>query len=321
MLDHVASRLRVAWGLAREFQQLNLLRQALESAKTAVLLQTVSGLIVWCNRALSDAIGLPEIRILGRQSRDFLVETDTSSLKTMDRTVKAGRVWTGETDIRRADGSVFTALQSVSPVFERDGTLSHYIVIQEDITSRKKNQERIRYLAEHDSLTGLYNRMSLMRTLETWLADGRRSSSELSLLYLDIDYFKAINDEYGHHVGDQLLVEFAGRIRAVVRHEDLVCRLGGDEFVVVLKHLKDPDTTAQVAQNLLAHINEPIHCGDMVFSIGTSIGISTAAGGDVDSAGLGLRLLQEADHAMYIAKRSGRNQFAFYQPHSREAVP
>lgn len=321
MLDHIASRLRVAWGMTQELQQLNLLRQALETARSAVLLLTVKGRIVWCNRALSDAIGTTEAELLGRQSRDFLVDTEASSLDAMNAMVEAGKIWTGEADIRRMDGSVFTALQSVSPVYDDDGSLGHYIVIQEDITARKKNQERIRYLAEHDSLTGLHNRMSLMSRLDELLGDGRRSSSELTLLYLDIDHFKPINDRYGHGAGDQLLVQFGHRIRSTVREEDLVCRLGGDEFVVVLRHMSDPEAAARVAQNVLDQINLPLICGSVELRVGTSIGISTAGAHRKEGKVLATDLLREADNAMYQAKRAGRNRYAFYSRPSLVTMP
>lgn len=313
LLGHVASRLRVAWGMTQELQQLNLLRQALETARTAALLVTTRGRIVWCNRALADAIRTTEAEILGRQTREFLRDTNQSSLRSIETVVKAGEVWTGESEIRRADGSVFTALQSVSPVLDDDGTLGHYIIIQEDITERKKSQARIRYLAEHDPLTGVQNRMSLMATLDALLDDGRRSVTELALLYLDIDYFKAINDTYGHDVGDQLLTELAQRIVSAVRKEDLVCRLGGDEFVVVLRGIGSTAAAESVAGTLLASINQPIRCGDHWFSVGASMGISVATagwGGIADRKAT--NLLREADDAMYLAKRSGRNQYRLF---------
>jgi len=313
LLDHVASRLRVAWGKTRELGKLSLLRQALEHSSTAVVLATLRGRIVWCNRAISDSVGTSQENLLGRQTREFLVDTAESTLVEMDRTLREGKTWTGECDMRRADGSTFTALQSVSPVYEEGaGTPSHVIIIQEDITDHKQSQARIRYLAEHDALTGLKNRAALMSQIVSILADGRRSTGQLALLYLDIDRFKAVNDTHGHGVGDQLLVEFAARLRQLVREDDIVARLGGDEFVIVLRKVDSAEKAGHIAQKLLDRAAEPICCDGLELKVGTSIGIVLLA--DLSGSKGPLEatdLLRAGDHAMYQAKQSGRNRYVF----------
>jgi diguanylate cyclase (GGDEF)-like protein len=159
-----------------------------------------------------------------------------------------------------------------------------------------RTQDRLTYLADHDSLTGLVNR----RVLGERLTRDFRAGTDLVLLYLDLDGFKAVNDRHGHAAGDQVLIEVARRIRAEVRDGDLVARLGGDEFAVLCPGL-DPAAARELVKRLCRVVSEPIPGDGPVLQVGASIGVATAAG-----CAHGDDLLSRADAAMFEIKRERR---------------
>ena len=185
-----------------------------------------------------------------------------------------------------------------------------------DISERKEAEARIRFMAHHDALTGLPNRVMLHERLEGLIALARRNQETLAVLFLDLDHFKLVNDSLGHHAGDELLKEVAARISGGVRDADVVARQGGDEFLVVLASLAEPAAAAAVAVKLLVQVAEPVLIEGRSVSVAPSIGISVfpADGGSADE------LIRHADSAMYLAKQSGRRQYRFYTPSlSRQA--
>lgn len=173
-----------------------------------------------------------------------------------------------------------------------------------DITQIREAQQRIRHLATHDTLTGLLNRSALEDRLEHALALARRNQSRVSVMFLDLDRFKNVNDTLGHQFGDMLLREVAARLQACAREADTVARLGGDEFVVMLEAL-DGLGTRRVAERILSAISAPFHIEGQELYLGVSIGIAVAPhdGDDPNT------LLRKADAAMYLAKERGRNNF------------
>ncbi|MEW6687866.1 MAG: EAL domain-containing protein [Pseudomonadota bacterium] len=170
--------------------------------------------------------------------------------------------------------------------------------------------ERMEYLAHHDSLTALPNRVMLQERLREAVSLARRHRKQLALLFVDLDYFKNVNDSLGHGVGDSLLQAVAARLRAAVRQEDLVVRLGGDEFCILLQDLGDPREAAQVAGKLLTELAEPHRLGGHELHVPASIGIACLPGDGHDME----TLLRHADIAMYRAKAQGRGNFQFYSP-------
>jgi diguanylate cyclase (GGDEF)-like protein/PAS domain S-box-containing protein len=191
------------------------------------------------------------------------------------------------------------------------------IAVVRDITARKQAQERVAFMALHDTLTQLPNRRFLMEQLDVTLSRARRNHGRLALLFIDLDHFKTVNDSLGHHAGDELLCEAARRLTAGVRDADIVARLGGDEFVVVLSDLHGPLEAAMVADKLLAAMTAPHTVEGTPVSLSPSIGISLYPenGSDADE------LLRHADAAMYHAKDSGRGNRQFYRPGMDEHAP
>ncbi|MDF1586245.1 sensor domain-containing phosphodiesterase [Marinimicrococcus flavescens] len=188
--------------------------------------------------------------------------------------------------------------------------------ITQDITERKKGEERIRHLAHHDQLTGLPNRLLFNDRLERRLAAGGRDKAGGALLLLDLDNFKNVNDTLGHDAGDALLYVVASRLRARLRPEDTLARLGGDEFAVILGEPGGPEDAAQVARSLVTALAEPVAHEGRLIHTGTSIGI-TLFPADGDSAE---ELLKNADLALYEAKAAGRGDWRFFGQALRRRV-
>src|SRR5688572_14611453 len=174
--------------------------------------------------------------------------------------------------------------------------------------SRRQAEERLAYLAYHDALTGLANRVLLNDRLTQALLVAQRSGEPIALLIIDLDHFKSVNDSLGHHAGDRMLQEVGARLRALVRESDTVARLGGDEFAVMLRNADAQRATA-MGHQLLSHLNEPYVIQDRPFVVSASVGIATFPehGAVADS------ILQKADIAMYVAKSGGLG-VAVYAP-------
>jgi diguanylate cyclase (GGDEF)-like protein/PAS domain S-box-containing protein len=194
--------------------------------------------------------------------------------------------------------------------FDSRGQAARMIGSAMDVTERKLSEKRAREASQHDSLTGLPNRALLFEYCSHLLAMADRHCTGGAVLFIDLDRFKAVNDLYGHDVGDKLLQEVARRLLICVRKEDIVSRLGGDEFIVVLPRIDTTHGPMTVAQNILNHIGLPFDIGTLTLSVSPSIGISLFPSHSDDLEAL----IRCADLAMYAAKKSGRNNFQFYTP-------
>jgi diguanylate cyclase (GGDEF)-like protein/PAS domain S-box-containing protein len=309
-LQHVGARLNVVVEASERQQQMQLLRLAIETAGSGILVTHADGTIEWSNSALRQMTGYSEAELVGRTPRLFNSGTqDADYYRHFWQSLASGETWRGETVNRRKDGSLITVMQVVAPVHGRDGEIAHFVSVMEDISQRKQAEAQIRHLAEHDPLTDLPNRTLMHKRLAQMLSgEKRRSQEQVGVLYLDIDRFKQINDGYGHDVGDALLRGFAERLRGVVRTEDTVARVGGDEFVVLLPGMQAPQDARIVAGKILAALERPIDCLGTALVVGSSIGIAHAPGHGSEP----VALLKCADVAMYAAKQAGRNIYRVF---------
>jgi diguanylate cyclase (GGDEF)-like protein/PAS domain S-box-containing protein len=208
------------------------------------------------------------------------------------------------------NGELRTISVSGRPIFDEEGRFRGYRGIGRDITEQRRAEERIRYLAHHDGLTGLPNRMRLQDRIGQAIAVAHRQRRGLAVLFVDLDRFKNVNDSLGHHVGDELLRAVAARLGACVRETDTVSRIGGDEFVVLLTDLAHGEDARLVAQKILDSLSQPFLLGAHELEVTPSIGIAVYPndGEDVET------LLRNADAAMYRAKELGRDNYQFYTP-------
>lgn len=194
------------------------------------------------------------------------------------------------------------------PIFDDDGTFRGYRGIGKDVTRQREADNQIQYLARHDALTGLPNRILFSETLVQTLHNSARHRRRFALLFIDLDRFKDINDTLGHQAGDQLLHEMAQRLKDTLRGGDFVARLGGDEFVVLLPEIEIGNDAAIVARKLLAALTKPIVVHGQECRVSASIGISEYPTDAKDEHAL----MKNADIAMYHAKEQGKNNFQFF---------
>lgn len=198
----------------------------------------------------------------------------------------------------------------MSGLRQKNGVLIGYIGIAQDISDRKRDEERMRFIAEHDALTGLPNRMLLNDRLGVAIDRARRDGSIIGVLLLDLDHFKRVNDSLGHPVGDKLLAAVARRLAEALRSSDTVARMGGDEFVILLPDLHSPAEANELAENLVKKIAHPIDVEGHALETSASIGVCVYPADGVDAK----TLLKNADAAMYAAKAAGRGRPAAFNP-------
>ncbi|MBI4763672.1 MAG: EAL domain-containing protein [Deltaproteobacteria bacterium] len=206
------------------------------------------------------------------------------------------------------DGTIQFVEVSVLPLKNEEGKIVGFRGVGYDVTERKRAEERIQFLATHDALTGLPNRLLFGQLLKHAIQSAQRFKRQLALFFIDLDRFKMINDSLGHEAGDQLLQEIATRLRQVLREIDIVARLGGDEFVVLIEEVSKSHQVTKVARKILSAIIKPVVLGGQDYRITASIGISIYPKDAQDDQSL----MKSADIAMYLAKEEGKNNYQFY---------
>lgn len=216
--------------------------------------------------------------------------------------------WQGEIWNRRKNGEEYPEWLSISTVHDEDGNVLRRIAMFSDITDQKRAEETIWRQANYDPLTELPNRRLFRDRLQQEMLKAHRAGQKVALMFIDLDRFKEVNDTLGHHNGDQLLIEAAGRIGRCVRATDTVARLGGDEFTVIMADLADSDRVSEVAQKMLAALSAPFRLGSNLAYVSASIGITLYPDDSTEVEAL----LRNADQAMYAAKEAGRNQFGYF---------
>ncbi len=305
-----AKRIAVALLVTQEQQQLRLLRGAMDSATNAMFVTEKAGTIVWFNEALSLFSGYSFAELLGATPQLFNSGVqDAAFWKDFWASILQGKAWRGEVVNRRKDGSLLNVVQNVTPLFDNTGQLTHFLAVQQDVTEMKELEREVQFLAYHDVLTGLPNRVLFNDRMQQAISQSKRDQAEFALLFIDLDGFKEVNDTYGHAAGDRLLQIAADRLRACVRAADTVARLGGDEFTVLLREVNDSKNLQRVAGKILKSIAAPYDLGEYKAVVTASIGISR-----YPKHALGTeKLMNYADEAMYQAKQSGKNRCVLYQ--------
>ncbi|HEY8332145.1 MAG TPA: EAL domain-containing protein [Pseudomonas sp.] len=306
--------------LGRSDNRAALLQRCLEASYNGVLIvdaQAADQPIIYANPAFERITGYREEEVLGRNCR-FLQggETRQPAIGEIRRSLAEHREVHVVLRNFRKDGSPFWNDLYIAPVPDERGVVTHYVGVQNDISERKRFESELAYNASHDVLTGLPNRSLLEDRLLQGCQIARRYSRELAVMLIDLDGFKPINDTLGHAVGDKVLVEVAQRMGAQIRPGDTLARLGGDEFVVLLPDLAHGEDVLLVAERLIRSISRPYRLNELELHVTASIGI-TLSDGEIEQP---MKLIQQADLAMYQAKQHGRNNYQWYTEHLNQEV-
>lgn len=265
-------------------------------------------LIEFANPGMHRMLGVDSRAIVGRTVESLARESSRHALQAMADALLSGDSVRMEVTLQARDGHEVVVLASGVPRVDSRGRVTGAIIMLADISERKADEARIAWLATHDSLTGLPNRSLLTDRLSGTLVSSRRYQRRFCLLFLDLDYFKEVNDRMGHLAGDALLVESSRRMLACLRASDTLARHGGDEFVALLPETGSIEAARSVAEKIRAALSEPFSIEGRTARISASIGIVLCPdhGEDFDT------LLSRADEAMYAAKAQGRNTIAVW---------
>lgn len=279
--------------------------------RNAVMITALDGSIMMVNGAFTAITGYSKDDVLGKNPRILKSGRQGPEFyKAMWDAIRVHGFWHGEAWNRRKDGCDFAENITVTMVPDERGAPSYYIAVFNDVTTAR---EKRRWLEQHsyfDTLTGLPNRILLMKRLKSAMKDSELTGIAGAVAFIDLDDFKEVNDKFGHAAGDNVLGQTAERLAKALRKSDTLARFGGDEFVAVLPDLKDGIVSSNLMTRLLEACSIAIAIEGAEVTISASIGLAFFPS-DATSAE---ELLSFADAAMYVAKREGRNRYRAHQP-------
>lgn len=301
-------------------EKLRLAATVFENTLEGILITDAKTNIISVNQALCAITGYRAEELIGNTPNIIKSERHSHAFfrQLWEILNKTGQ-WRGEIWNRRKNGEIFPTWVNISAVPNSSvsdavsasvlsNDTSHYVAVFTEITELKLSEERLNYLAHHDPLTGLPNRLLFHDRLEQAVLQAQRGNHMIAVMFLDLDRFKAINDTLGHVIGDELLVAVAERLKHCARETDTIARLGGDEFAVVITRIIQEQDVEQIAQKIIHALSSVYSVGGYEVFITASIGINLYPGIDNDRS----KLLENADVAMYHAKQFGRNNYKFY---------
>ncbi len=298
-------------------QILHLYASVFKDTQEGILITDAESSILFANRSLEILTGYTTKQMIGERPNIFQSHSYSPHYYAqMWEEIKKTGKWQGRIKNKKQDGTLYPVWLTISSITNDENQIVNYFATQTDIREIVQSQEKIEHIAYHDSLTGLDNRISFEEKFKQSLKISHRNQQKMALLFIDLDRFKDINDTLGHHIGDKLLLEVAQRLTAVLRETDLLARIGGDEFVIVLEDIAHKSNAAQISEKIIVALKEPFHIDQHELSTSASIGISFYPD-DTDDFD---DLLKFADSAMYKAKESGKDTFAFYDAKLYEKI-
>jgi diguanylate cyclase (GGDEF)-like protein/PAS domain S-box-containing protein len=303
--------------VVKRTEQLTKLSEAVAQSPVEVLITNVDGALEYVNPMFTTLSGYSSSEVLGTHIRSLKpFETNQDMLQQAWEEVNTGKTWQGVMLNHHKLGGEYWVGFSISPVRDSEGKITHFIGIGEDITQKRKQEEKIRFQAQYDDLTGLPNRVLAQDRLEQAIRLVERSDRKVALIFVDLDDFKKVNDTLGHDVGDILIFEAAKRLKSVIRESDTVARLGGDEFLVIIQQIRELHTIEAIAHNIIVRFSRPFLLAESKFSVTASLGITLFP----DNGRTAKELMRGADLAMYQSKAEGKNTHHFFSPGMDEAT-
>lgn len=297
---------------ARKADEASLRRAALiyQNSSEGMVVTDQDGVVIDVNSAFENITGYSAAEILGkrlnalsagRHTKDFYVNMWAEIDKTGS--------WSGDIWNMRKTGEEFVEHLKINTIYNEDGSVHSRIGLFSDVTEKRRQEASIWRQANYDSLTKLPNRLMFHHSLEQEILHSRRANRIFALLFLDLDFFKDVNDTYGHDEGDELLKIMANRLKSAVRKSDLVARLGGDEFTIILRNIDSVKSIAAISEKIVQSVAQPYKLKSNTVSVSASVGIAVFTfDGDGSE-----QLLKNSDLAMYAAKEKGRNQFSMFK--------
>ena len=294
----------------RSEAKLQLAANVFDHAREGIIITDAVGTIIDINESFTRITGYSREEAIGQSPQVLKSDRqDKAFYEVMWRDLTEQGHWSGEIWNRRKDGQVYAELLTISSVRDDEGAVQQYVGLFSDITAIKDHQSQLEHIAHFDVLTGLPNRVLLSDRLKQAMAQAQRRNQRLVVVYLDLDCFKAINDQHGHDAGDQVLISLAQRLKQVLREGDSLARLGGDEFVAVLIDLEDLAAHQTMLTRMLEACAQPVRVGDLSLQVSASLGVTAyPQEHDIDAD----QLLRQADQAMYQAKLAGKNRYHIF---------
>lgn len=268
----------------------------------------LQGSILFASVSHEQILGYEQDELLGKRARNFLHPKDQEWIDHyLEELKNCQSTLITECRLLKKDGTPIIVESKGVLVTDENEALDKIVIVSRDITARKEAEATIKYMAYHDSLTGIPNRRKLKEKLDRLLVESKRNQTSFSLLFIDLDNFKMINDEYGHEMGDIVLIKITERLKDSLHSDCFLARWGGDEFAVIIRNSNE-DCPKTIAGNLLEEMSRPFEVDGLIFNITPSIGISTYPmdGEDLNT------LFEKADKAMYRAKDNGKNNAITY---------
>lgn len=302
---------------ARKQAEISLRRAALiyEQTSEAMVITDADGIVQDINPAVTAVTGYGAAELIGkrmsilsskRQNQDFYRDMWNSLIKT-------GR-WRGDIWNRRKSGEEFVESLTINTTYNEDGSVNCRIGLFSDVTEKRQHEASIWRQAHFDHLTQLPNRQMFYDNLQRSIAHSQSNGLPLAVVFLDLDFFKEINDTFGHDVGDELLRLVATRLSGCVRNGDQAARLGGDEFTLIIQNLRQLDDVRTVCTKVLESVAQPYVLSNHTVHVSASMGVTFYPRDGTDAS----ELLKHADLAMYTSKEKGRNQYCFFSPSMQE---
>lgn len=289
--------------------QLKLASSVFTHAREGIAITDSNGIMIDVNDTCTAMSGYSREELIGENMRIFQSGRQSLEFYThmWDELINIGH-WSGEIWNRRKNGEVYAEILTISAVRGSDGKTLNYVALFTDITVMKEHQSQLEHIAHYDILTNLPNRALLTDRLSQSMAQCQRRNNMLAVLFLDLDGFKAVNDTYGHGVGDELLIIVSQRMKTALREGDTLARIGGDEFIAVLIDLEKPEDSTPILDRLLIAVSNPVNVGEVIVEVSASIGVAFFPNDSSNAE----HLMRDADQAMYCAKESGKNRYHLF---------
>jgi diguanylate cyclase (GGDEF)-like protein/PAS domain S-box-containing protein len=279
------------------------------TADEGIMIADAAGNITEVNEAFTRITGFsasevqgknPRLLQSGRHPPEFYAEIWSS--------ISAKGHWRGEIWNRRKNGEVYAEMITISAAKNASGSVDHYVSLSTDITTIEDYQEQLERIAHYDLLTNLPNRALLLDRLNQAISQCQRHNRLLAVAFIDLDFFKEVNDTHGHNVGDELLIVLSKRMKDALREGDTLARFGVDEFIAVMVDLENIKDSQPLLERLLKANADPVTLGEITINISASIGVTFYSQEDTGAE----KLISQADQAMYIAKQAGKNCYRLF---------